>query len=56
VPSPGPSHNIVRFLIEKGGVDLDSKDNEYGRMPLLWAAENGHVDVVRLLREKVVGT
>ena len=31
---------------------MDSKDNEYGRMPLSWAAENGHEAVVKLLLEK----
>jgi ankyrin repeat protein len=42
---------VVKQLIEDGA-DLESKDDEYGRTPLSWAAENGHEPVVKLLIEK----
>jgi hypothetical protein len=32
--------------------ELDSKDTNYGRTPLSWAAVNGHEAVVKLLLEK----
>ena len=38
---------VVRLLIKKG-VDVDSKDTEYGWTPLSWATENGHETVVKL--------
>ncbi|RYP62481.1 hypothetical protein DL771_009725 [Monosporascus sp. 5C6A] len=37
----------VEALLHKN-VDADSKDN-YGRTPLLWAAENGHEAIIKLL-------
>ncbi|KAH0562831.1 hypothetical protein GP486_002538 [Trichoglossum hirsutum] len=40
---------VVKLLLDKGGVDLDSKDTRYGRTPLSWAAEDGHGEVVKLL-------
>ena len=40
---------MVKLLLAKDGVDPDSKDTEYGRTPLSWAAENGHEAVVKLL-------
>ena len=43
---------VVKLLLEKEGVEPDSKDNEYGQTPLSWAAENGHEAVVKLLLEK----
>ena len=42
---------VVKLLLDKEGVDPDSKDN-YGRTPLSWAAEKGHEAVVKLLLEK----
>ena len=33
---------VVKLLFVKDGVDPDSKD-DYGRTPLWWAAENGHL-------------
>src|SRR5260370_29407746 len=38
-----------KLLLETDKVDADSKDDSYGRTPLLWAAMNGHEAVVRLL-------
>jgi len=37
---------------ENIGIDIETKDDEYSRTPLLWASENGHVEVVKLLLEK----
>jgi ankyrin repeat protein len=42
---------VVRLLLAKKGVDLDSKD-EYGQTPLWWAARNGHEVVVKLLQSR----
>jgi len=42
---------IVWLLLEREGVDADSKDRD-GRTPLSWAARNGHEAVVKLLLEK----
>jgi ankyrin repeat protein len=39
---------VVKLLLEKDGVDLDSKDED-GRTPLSWAAKNGHEAVMKLL-------
>ncbi|KAF7509335.1 hypothetical protein GJ744_008058 [Endocarpon pusillum] len=40
---------IVKPLLETGKVDVDSKDSDWGRTPLSYAAENGHERVVKLL-------
>ena len=46
---------VEEFLHEQNltGIDLkaevDSKDNRYSQTPLLWAAENGHEAIVKLL-------
>ena len=40
----------MKWLVEKGA-EVDSKDNS-GQTPMSWAAEYGHVEVVRLLLEK----
>ena len=37
---------------EESNTVVDSKDN-YGRTPLLWAAERGHEGVVKLLRQRI---
>ncbi|KAK3190887.1 hypothetical protein K4F52_003204 [Lecanicillium sp. MT-2017a] len=42
---------LVRQLLEKGA-EVDARDSEYGRTPLLWAAISGHEAVVQLLLEK----
>ena len=42
---------VVKQLLEKGA-ELESKDSEYGRTPLSWAARNGRDAVVKLLLEK----
>ncbi len=39
---------VVKLLLETGKVDIDAKDKS-GRTPLSWAAEKGHVAVVKLL-------
>ena len=42
----------MKQLLDKDGVDPDSKDTEYGRTPLLWAARNRHEAVLKLLLAK----
>jgi ankyrin repeat protein len=44
---------VVKLLLETGKVEVDSQDKTGGRTPLLWAAINGHVAVVKLLFETV---
>ncbi|RYP03488.1 hypothetical protein DL764_005129 [Monosporascus ibericus] len=39
---------MINFLLTKGDVDIDLKDN-WGRTPLSWAAENGHEAIVTQL-------
>lgn len=41
--------DVVRMLLSKAAVDVNSRDSEYGQTPLSWAAENGHREVVELL-------
>ncbi|KAG7408365.1 Ankyrin repeat domain-containing protein 50 [Fusarium oxysporum f. sp. rapae] len=41
---------IVKLLLDKGA-EIESKDDEYGRTPLSWAAKNGHKAIVKLLLE-----
>ena len=49
----GTGHEaVVRLLVERGGVDINSRDSSYGRTPLIWAAYKGHGAVVRLLVER----
>ena len=45
-------HETVVKLLLKKGAELESKDEEYDRTPLIWAAKNGHERVVKLLLEK----
>jgi ankyrin repeat protein len=42
----------VKLLLENDGVDPDPKNALYGRMPLWWAAGNGHEAVMALLLAK----
>ncbi|KAL2833786.1 ankyrin repeat-containing domain protein [Aspergillus cavernicola] len=42
---------VVRMLLEQS-VDVEFKDNEYGRTLLSWASGNGHVAVVKALLGK----
>ncbi|GKU11969.1 unnamed protein product [Fusarium langsethiae] len=42
---------IVKRLLDKGA-EIEAKDSEYGRTPLLWAARNGHDAIVKLLFDK----
>ena len=39
---------IVQKLIHKGA-DVEIKDKENGSTPLLWACQNGHLNVVKIL-------
>ena len=44
---------MVKLLLEKvAKLETKDEDNKYGQTPLLWAAENGHEAVVKLLLEK----
>jgi ankyrin repeat protein len=43
---------VVKLLLTKDGVDLNSKDDYSGRTPLSHAAKNGHEAVVKLLLAK----
>jgi ankyrin repeat protein len=42
---------VVKLLLDKEGVDPDSKDSS-GKTPLSWAAEKGHEAVVKMLLDK----
>jgi len=44
---------VVKLPVEMGAA-VDSVDNRYSRTPLLWAAENGHESVVKLLRSRAL--
>ena len=45
-------HDAVgRLLLKHKGVDINSKDSEYGKTPLLYAAEGGYEAMVQLLLE-----
>ena len=39
---------IVQKLVDKGA-NLEIKDRENGSTPLLWACQNGHTNVVKIL-------
>jgi ankyrin repeat protein len=43
---------VVKLLLDKEGIDPDSKDSYNGRTPLWWAATNGYEAVVELLLDK----
>ncbi|KAJ5653773.1 hypothetical protein N7490_000776 [Penicillium lividum] len=40
---------VVELFLDSKETEVDSKDSEYQRTPLSWAAENGHETVVKLL-------
>lgn len=40
---------VVKLVLEKDGLDINSKDKAYGRTALSWAAEKGFTDIVDLL-------
>jgi ankyrin repeat protein len=40
---------VIEQLLKSCGDHVESKDNEHGQTPLLWAAENGHETVMALL-------
>lgn len=43
---------IVEQLLRIDGIQVDSKDDKYGRTPLIWAAKEGRERVVQVLLEK----
>ena len=43
---------VVRALLERSDVNIDTPDTRYCRTPLWWAAQNGHEGVVRALLER----
>jgi ankyrin repeat protein len=45
---------VVKFLLATGKADVNSKDAEDDRTPLLWAAEGGYEAVVNLLLDAAV--
>ncbi|PCD23153.1 hypothetical protein AU210_014676 [Fusarium oxysporum f. sp. radicis-cucumerinum] len=45
--------DVVKMLLDTGKVDVNAKDTEHGRTPLLWAAERGHKAVVKMLLDTV---
>ncbi|KAL7794329.1 ankyrin repeat-containing domain protein [Trichoderma ceciliae] len=42
---------IVQKLIATGKVDINAKDGDHGKTPLIWAARKGHKAIVKLLLE-----
>eukprot|EP00606_Chrysophyceae_sp_TOSAG23-5_P001334 GSChrysophyteH2.ASY1.ANO1.904.1 assembled CDS len=44
--------DIVRAMVERTQVDLEARDDVYGRTPLHWAAQKGHLPVVQYLCEQ----
>jgi ankyrin repeat protein len=43
---------LTKHWIETDGIDLDAKDDVYGRSALSWAAGSGHTTVVELLTKR----
>ena len=43
---------MMKLLVGRDDVEVDSKDDHFGWTPLSYAAHNGHEVVVRLLLEK----
>uniref|UniRef100_A0A8H7K157 Uncharacterized protein n=1 Tax=Bionectria ochroleuca TaxID=29856 RepID=A0A8H7K157_BIOOC len=48
-------NNVVTFLLEKEGIDINIKDTTHSRSPLSWAAGNGHFKVCQnlLARDRI---
>ena len=44
--------DVVMFLVQEAGADVESKDLEWGWTPLSWAAAKGHLDIVKFLVEE----
>ena len=36
-------------MVEEGGADVESKDSRYGQTPLSYAAQNGHLEIIKFL-------
>ena len=47
--NPNFKENAGRMALSIAGIDVNSKDSEYGRTALLWATREGHEAVVELL-------
>jgi len=47
------SVKILNYFISKG-IDINTKDKDYKKTALMWAAENEHLEVVKLLVESLV--
>ena len=50
---------LADFLMNNAatlGIDLNSRDNDYGQTAFSWACEKGHADVVKLLMENASTT
>jgi len=43
---------VVRALLERSDVNIDTPDTRYCRTPLSWAAEHGHERVTKMLLER----
>jgi len=41
--------DVVKWLVQDAGANVESQDNRWGRTPLSWAAWNGHLEVVKWL-------
>ena len=42
----------MRVLLERSGINSVAPSTKYDSVALLWAAENGHEEVVRILLER----
>jgi len=51
VASANGHKEIVAYLLEKG-IDINKKDEYYGRTALIWASFMGHKEIVKILLEK----
>ena len=43
---------IARFLVERGGANVNAARTTDGFTALMWASQNGHLKVVRFLLER----
>jgi len=46
--------SLVEWLLENGGAKITEKDSRHRNTAYLWAAKNGHADIVEFLHPKVV--